>query len=50
MHLMTHNFYMIGTIFAVLITAGVGVLVFCCLTCSNCGCKEKDEIFRRKSA
>jgi hypothetical protein len=50
MHFMTHTFYTIGTIFAVLITAGVGVLIFCCLTCSNCGCKEKDEIFRRKSA
>jgi hypothetical protein len=50
MHMMPHTLYTIGTIFAALITIGVGILIFCCLTCSNCGCKEKDELFRRKSA
>jgi hypothetical protein len=50
MHSLTHSLFTFGTLIALLITAGVGVLLFCCLSCSNCGCKEKDELFRRKSA
>jgi hypothetical protein len=36
-----------GTVLAVLVTAGVAVLIVCCLECSKCGCREKDEIFKR---
>jgi hypothetical protein len=50
MHSLAHSLFSVGTLLAVLITAAVGVLLFCCLSCSTCGCKEKDEIFRRKSA
>ena len=50
MHSLAHSLFSFGTVLAVLITVGVGILLFCCLTCSNCGCKEKDELFRRKSA
>jgi hypothetical protein len=50
MHLLAHSLFSVGTLLAVLITVGVAVLLFCCLSCSNCGCKEKDELFRRKSA
>ncbi len=50
MNSLAHSLFSIGTLFAVLITVGVGVLLFCCISCSNCGCKEKDELFRRKSA
>ena len=50
MHSLAHSLFSFGTLLAVLITVGVGVLIFCCLSCSNCGCKEKDELFRRKSA
>ena len=50
MHMLAHSFFSIATLLAVLITAGVGLLLFCALSCSNCGCKEKDELFRRKSA
>jgi hypothetical protein len=50
MHSLAHSLFSFGTLLAVLITAGVGVLIFCCLSCSTCGCKEKDELFRRKSA
>lgn len=50
MHTLLHTFFSTATVLAVLITAGVGLLLFCCLSCSNCGCKEKDELFRRKSA
>jgi hypothetical protein len=50
MHLLAHSLFWLGTLLAVVITVGAGVLVFCCLSCSSCGCKEKDELFRRKSA
>jgi hypothetical protein len=40
----------IGTVLAVVITLGAGVLLYCCLSCSSCGCKEEDDLFRKKSA
>jgi hypothetical protein len=36
-----------GNILAVLITAGVAVLLVCCLGCTNCSCREKDDLFKR---
>jgi len=35
MHSLAHSLFSFGTLLAVLITAGVGVLIFCCLSCSN---------------
>jgi hypothetical protein len=35
-------------ILAVLVTVGVAVLLVCCLGCSHCGCREKDEFFNRR--
>ena len=32
---------------AILVTVGVAVLVVCCLECTKCPCREKDEIFKR---
>ena len=37
-----------GGILAVIVTAGIAVLLVCCLECSNCSDGEKDEIFRRR--
>ncbi|HEY1646778.1 MAG TPA: hypothetical protein VGF96_02255 [Terracidiphilus sp.] len=37
-----------GNVLAVLITVGVAVLLACCLGCSNCGCREKDDLFNRR--
>jgi len=37
-----------ATLLAVLITAGVAVLLVCCLGCSHCGCQEQDELFKRR--
>jgi hypothetical protein len=37
-----------GTILAVLVTVGVAVLLVCCLGCSNCPHREKDDLFRRR--
>lgn len=36
-----------GNILAVLVTVGVAVLLVCCLGCTNCGCREKDDLFKR---
>jgi hypothetical protein len=47
MHTLIHWLYASGNIVAVVITAGVAVLLVCCLSCAKCGCREKDEIFSR---
>jgi hypothetical protein len=43
-----HWFATNGTVLAIVVTVGVAVLLACCLGCSNCGCREKDDIFRRR--
>lgn len=48
MHSLIHWLGLNGNIFAVLITVGAAVLLVCCLQCSNCGCREKDELFKRR--
>jgi len=30
-----------------LVTLGVAILLACCLECTNCSCREKDDLFRR---
>lgn len=35
------------SVLAVLVTVGVAVLLVCCLECTKCGCREKDEFFHR---
>jgi hypothetical protein len=47
MHRLMHWFGINGNIFAILITVGVALLLFCCLECSKCGCREKDDLFNR---
>jgi hypothetical protein len=46
MHNLIHWFVTHESFFAILVTAGVGILVVCCLGCSNCSCRDKDDIFR----
>ena len=36
-----------GSVLAVLVTVGVGVLLVSCVECTHCGCREKDEFFKR---
>jgi hypothetical protein len=48
MHTMVHWFAANEGFFAVLITAGVAVLLVCCLACSHCSCREKDDLFNRR--
>ena len=45
-HLM-HWLAVHGSILAVMVTAGVAVLLVVCLQCTHCGCREKDEVFNR---
>ncbi len=34
-----------GSVLAVLVTVGVAVLLVCCLECTKCGSREKDDLF-----
>jgi hypothetical protein len=36
-----------GSLLALVVTAGVAVLLVCCLGCAKCPCREKDNIFGR---
>jgi len=47
MHHLIHWFTANGIILAVLVTVGVAVLLVCCLGCSNCPNRDKDDLFRR---
>ena len=40
-----HWFAEYENILAVLITIGVAVLLICCMECTDCSGREKDEIF-----
>jgi len=47
MNSVIHWFTTNGSVLAVLVTVGVAVLLVCCLGCSNCPSRDKDDIFRR---
>lgn len=36
-----------GSVLAVVVTAGVAVLLVCCLECSHCSKREDDDLFHR---
>jgi len=50
MHTLIHWFVANENLLAVLVTAGVAVLLISCLGCCECSRREKDDIFRRRSA
>jgi hypothetical protein len=37
-----------GSLLAVLVTLGVGVLLVACLECTHCPKSKKDELFNRR--
>jgi len=37
-----------ATVLAILVTVGVAVLLVCCLECTNCSRRDKDDLFRRR--
>jgi len=47
MHHLIHWFATNAGILAILVTVGVAVLLVCCLGCSNCPSRDKDDLFRR---
>jgi hypothetical protein len=47
MNSLVHWFGVNASVLAVLVTVGVAVLLICCLECSNCSSREKDELFHR---
>lgn len=47
MHQLIHWFSDYGTALAVVVTVGVALLLVCCLECSHCPSREKDDIFKR---
>jgi predicted membrane-bound mannosyltransferase len=47
MQSLVHWFAVHEVILALLVAAGVGVLVVSCMGCSNCPSRDKDDIFRR---
>jgi hypothetical protein len=36
-----------ASVLAVIVTVGVAVLLACCLECTNCGRRDKDEFFHK---
>jgi len=44
---MLHWLSSYGGVLAIVVTAGVAVLLVCCLGCSNCSGRDKDDLFHR---
>jgi len=45
---LVHWFVTNGNVLAVVVAAGVAVLIICCLECTECPRREKDDLFRRR--
>jgi hypothetical protein len=46
MHNLIHWFMTNGSFLAVIVTVGVAFLLVCCVGCTNCACRSKDDLFR----
>jgi hypothetical protein len=47
MHNLFHWVSSYASVLAILVTLGVAVLLVCCLECTNCPSREKDNLFSR---
>jgi len=47
MHNVLHWVASYASVLAILVTLGVAVLLVCCLECTSCSSREKDEMFSR---
>ena len=47
MNSLIHWFTVDGNTISVMVTVCIAVLLVCCLECSNCPSRDKDDIFRR---
>jgi outer membrane biogenesis lipoprotein LolB len=43
-----HGFVAIANFVAALVTIGIALLLACCVECTHCPKREKDDLFRRK--
>ena len=43
-----HWFMVNASILSVLVAVAVTVLLVCCLKCSDCSCREKDDLFNKR--
>ncbi len=48
MNSLAHWFAMNANVLAILVTVGVAVLLVCCLECTDCKCRDKDDLFKRR--
>jgi hypothetical protein len=48
MHSLIHWFVAYENAVAVLVTVGVALLLVCCLGCSSCPSRDKDDVFRHR--
>jgi len=48
MRSLIHLFALHANVLAILATIGVAVLLVCCLECTKCPCREKDDLFNRR--
>jgi hypothetical protein len=47
MHSLIHWFVVYENVIAVLVTLGVALLLVCCMECSDCPSRDKDDLFNR---
>lgn len=47
MHIAVRWFAANADVLAILVTLGVAILLVCCLECTKCPCRDKDDLFRR---
>jgi hypothetical protein len=47
MHSLIHWFVVYENVIAVLVTVGVALVFICCMGCSDCPLRDKDELFNR---
>ena len=47
MRVLAHFIALNANVLAVLVTLGIAVLLVCCIECTNCPCRDKDEFFKR---
>jgi hypothetical protein len=47
MRVLSHWIATNANLLAILVTVGVAFLLVLCLQCTKCGCREKDELFKR---
>jgi hypothetical protein len=48
MNSLAHWFATNANVLAILVTVGVAVLLVCCLECTDCKCRDKDDLFKRR--